>query len=80
MNYEQAILDPASTFLKPFDVLEVVSFTREQKIKILRQWEYHAHELEVAEGEGMPTGPNSLLADVHKALESLDTDTDMKNT
>ena len=68
MDYRKALLDPAAVFSKPFDVLFVSEFSREQKIKILEQWEYDARELEMASNEGMLNGYTSLLSDIHEAL------------
>jgi len=67
-DIEQALLDPTSVFRSPDDVLRAKDLTREQKIEILRRWEYDARELEVAADENM-TGSNSDLLD--RVLKSL---------
>jgi hypothetical protein len=67
-DIEQALLDPTSVFRSPEDVLRAKDLTREQKIEILRRWEYDARELEVAADESM-TGSNSDLLD--RVLNSL---------
>lgn len=41
-GFENALQDPASVFAQPEDVLRDVSFTREQKMEILRRGEYNA--------------------------------------
>jgi len=52
-------------------VLESSDLTKLQKIKILRQWEYDARELEVAEEESMIGSNSHLLDQVQKALMEL---------
>jgi hypothetical protein len=51
--YEKALLDPASAFTMPEQVVTSAELSREQKIEILHRWEYEARELEVAEEENM---------------------------
>jgi len=80
MNIEQAMLDPASVFKSPDDVCEEASLTREQKIKILRRWEYDARELEVCEEENMGGGPPDVLDKVLAALHKLDAEVDVKHS
>lgn len=45
MDIEKAMLDPVSVFACPDEVFDDQSLTREQKIEILRRWEYDAREL-----------------------------------
>lgn len=71
MDIDRAILDPAGFFKVPSEVLQSSDLTKEQKIKILRQWEYDARELEVAEEESMIGNNSHLLDQVHKALMEL---------
>ncbi len=61
MNIEQAMLDPTNAFASPEDVFNEQSLTRDQKVKILRRWEYDARELEVADEENMSGGPPDIL-------------------
>ena len=49
MNIEQAMLDPTSVFASPEDIFYEQSLTRDQKINLLRRWEYDARELQVAD-------------------------------
>ena len=76
MDFEKAILNPGSEFTCSKDVLKQQTITREQKIKILRRWEYDARELEVAEEENMCGGPPSMLSDILTALHRLDSEID----
>lgn len=72
MDIEQAMLDPSRVFMRPDDVCNESSLTRDQKINVLRRWEYDARELGVAEEENMGGGPPDILEQVLKALQCLD--------
>ena len=80
MNIEQAMLDPISVFACPDDVCDEPSLTWDQKIKVLRCWEYDARELEVAEEENMGGGPPGVLDKVFRALHRLDADVDIEHS
>ena len=71
VNLEAALRDPASAFAAPEDVAAHAGLTREQKIEMLRLWEYDAAEAEVATEEGMPGGNGDLLQRILLALEGL---------
>lgn len=73
----RALLDPASEFETPDEVLAAPSFTEPEKIEILRRWEYDASELSVAEEEGMPSRPRVTVAQVLQALHHLGADIDV---
>lgn len=79
MSIERALLDPASVYASPAAVLEDASLDREQKIDILRRWEYDARELEVAEEENMGGGPPDMLDQILEALNRLNAPTDAKH-
>jgi len=80
MNIEQAMTDPTSVFATPDEVLQKKSLTRDQKIKILKRWEYDALELEVAEEENMGGGPPGVLDQVLSALHRLDAHVDVEHS
>ncbi|WP_020678058.1 hypothetical protein [Geopsychrobacter electrodiphilus] len=80
MDIEMAMLDPDSAFTSPDDVFAEQSLTREQKIKILRRWEYDARELEVAEEENMGGGPPNKLDEILKFLHRLDAEIDVDHS
>ncbi len=80
MNIEKAMLDPASEFACPDEVFDEQSLTRDQKIKILRRWEYDARELEVAEEENMSGGPPDMLDQILKVLHRLDAAVDIDHS
>ncbi|MGH7770118.1 MAG: hypothetical protein ACREQP_21925 [Candidatus Binatia bacterium] len=70
-DFEKALLDPGAVFKTPAEVVQKPDLSDEQKIQILRRWEYDARELQVAEEESM-TGPQTTsLEAVLAALRSL---------
>lgn len=71
IDQEKANLDPTSVFSTPEDVYNEETLTQEQKISILRRWEYDARELAVAEEENMTGGPPSRLEEVLRVLNRL---------
>jgi hypothetical protein len=77
VDIEKALLDPSSTFNVPQDVLSAEGLTREQKIEILKRWEYDARELEVATEENMAGSNSSCLQDIINALDELGYDPDL---
>ncbi len=80
MDIEKAMLDPESVFTSPDDVFDEQSLTREQKIKILRRWEYDARELEVAEEENMGGGPPDILDKILAVLHRLNAEVDLEHS
>ena len=78
---EKALLAPAASFRSPADVLTSQRFTKEDKIEILRRWEYDAVEMSVASEEGM-IGPNGgdLLQQIVTGLRHLTGDIDTDHT
>ncbi len=51
IDVTKAMLDPTKVFKEPKDVVASNELTRNQKIEILRRWEFDARALEVAEEE-----------------------------
>ena len=77
MDVKKAMLDPTSVFKNPEDVVASDELNRNQKIEILRRWEYDARELEVAEEEaGMAVRRPEMFDLVVQALHRLDADRD----
>ena len=70
-DYEKALLSPASVFARPEDVLMQAGLTQQQRIEILRRWEYDESEVAVAVEEGMPGEESTLLRRILIALEQL---------
>jgi hypothetical protein len=72
IEVDAALLDPGSVFSSPEEVLGDGTLTREQKVEILRRWEYDAAEVAVAVEEGMPDADDQdLLRRILLALERL---------
>jgi hypothetical protein len=71
-DVEKALLDARAVFKRPVDVVTAQGLTREQKIEILRRWEYDAREIQVADDEGMtaPAG-EAQTAPLDLILEAL---------
>ena len=81
IDVNKAMLDPTMVFKDPKDVVANVELTRDQKIEILRRWEYDAHQLEVAEEEaGMAVRRPDMFDRVVQALHMLDVDRDTEHT
>ncbi|HKL27379.1 MAG TPA: hypothetical protein VJ910_14235 [Desulfuromonadales bacterium] len=80
MDIKKALLNPTSVFARPEDVLAEASLSRDQKIQILRRWEYDARELEVADDENMGGGSPDVLDRVLDALRRLDAEADIEKT
>ena len=80
IDIEKAKLDPSSVFATPEEVVRHAALTREQKIEILRRWEYDASELSVAEEEGMMGGEPTVLEKVLAALDRLNGGYDVEHS
>ena len=80
MDIEQAMLDPSSVFANPEAVLQEASLSTEEKVKILKRWEYDARELAVAEEENMAGGPPNMLEDILAALHQLKAEVDVEHS
>ncbi len=81
IDVNKAMLDPTMVFKDPKDVVANVELTRDQKIEILRRWEYDAHQLEVAEEEaGMAVRQPDMFDRVVQALHALDVKRDTEHT
>ncbi|KTD61848.1 hypothetical protein [Legionella spiritensis] len=59
--FNQALIDPTSVFSSPEQVAEHSKLTLEEKLRILRSWEYDATEVSVSLEEGMPGAEVDLL-------------------
>ena len=80
IDIEKAILVPHNFFATPKDVIQSENLSRDQKIKILRSWEYDARELEVAEEENMVGAEEAILDQIIFALRSLDAEYNLDHT
>ncbi len=81
IDVNKAMLDPTMVFKDPKDVVASGELTRDQKIEILRRWEYDARELEVAEEEaGMAVRRPEMFDLVVQALHTLGAERDVEHT
>lgn len=71
VDMEHALLDPGSVFATPEAVVLQDSLSKDQKIEILRRWEYDASENCVALEEGIPDGESDLLRRILLAIDQL---------
>ncbi len=69
---QRAIDNPAACFSRPRDVLADVDLSREDKIRVLKRWEYDARLLEVAQEENMIARTPSALSEILDSLHALD--------
>ena len=67
-DFEAALLNPAAVFRAPDEVVRHPLLALESKCEILRRWAWDEALIEIAQGEGMPEGPPSRLAEVTSAL------------
>lgn len=79
-DYQKALRDPGSVFDGPEAIVEDATLSKDQKIEILRRWEYDASELSVAEEEGMPDGEPSMMQRVTRALHAVTGGYDVDHT
>ena len=71
IDLERALNDPAGLFESPDAVVRHPALTREQKIRILNNWQLDASRLEGSEGEGMMGEDAPMLHRVRVALAAL---------
>ncbi|MEO1204704.1 MAG: hypothetical protein AAFV45_00075 [Pseudomonadota bacterium] len=78
--YHRALIDPSGAFPTPESLAEDSNLTREQKVGLLRRWEYQAAEEDVALEEGMPGEETGLLRRILVALGELAGPLDLERT
>ena len=71
IDIEEANFNPTSVFESPEAVLKHTGLSQDEKIEILRRWEYDASENCVAVEEGMPDDESDLLRRILLALDKL---------
>ena len=83
-RFDDALTDVAKVFEHPKDIIAAQDLSHQQKVKLLKQWEFDLRENLVASEENMtaentPEGESAeLLRGVRKALLSIGAD-DHKN-
>jgi hypothetical protein len=82
IDVKKALTNPSTVFKEPQEVVETSDLSREQKIEVLRRWEYDARELQVADEEGMaPAEPQPVILDaILNALRSLGAAADVEHS
>jgi hypothetical protein len=73
---KEACADPGSLFDGPEAVAADDGLSLDEKLRILRSWEYDAAELSVATEENMPGPENDLLRRILLVLTELGSDED----
>jgi hypothetical protein len=74
------MLQPEAIFGEPENVLQDEGLSTDEKIEILRRWEYQAAEEAVALEEGMPGEESDLLRRITVALGELTGPLDLERT
>jgi hypothetical protein len=82
VDVKEALLNPSAVFKQPKEVIDSAGLTREQKIEILRRWEYDVRELQVADEESMTSPrPEAVTLDmVREALRTLGAPADLEHS
>ena len=78
-RFDDALTDVAKIYAHPGDIAAAKDLSQQQKVKLLRQWEFDLRENLVASEENMtaasPEGSSAeLLRDVRKTLMALGAD------
>jgi len=71
LDLDRALIDPATIFGSPDEVVRDTQLPVRKKIEILCRWAYDSAELSVAEEEGMDGGESTDLGAVLKALDQI---------
>jgi hypothetical protein len=81
-DVDKALLDPAAVFKTPQQVIEANDLSRQQKIEVLRRWEYDVREIQVLDDESTTAKESHTvtLDAVLNALRSLGAPIDVEHT
>src|SRR5215475_12887192 len=84
-HFDKLVGDVSKHFATPEALLAEHDLSRDQKLALLRQWEYDLHLLQVATEENMtgdaPPGANAeKIREVHAAAEQLGAELDPENS
>ena len=71
IDIQEALINPASAFSHPGDVLHHPELDSETRQKILERWKLDAENLAVASQESMSGGEENMLHEVMEALKSV---------
>lgn len=84
-SFDKLVVDVSTHFATPDALLAEQDLTREQKLALLRQWEYDLHLLQVATEENMtgdasPGANAETIRKVHAAAEKLGAEIDTEGS
>ena len=77
---ERAMLEPDSVFNRPEDILDDARLTNDQKVEVLRRWQYQAAEEAVALEEGMLGEESDLLRRILVEIGKVAAPLDLEHT
>jgi hypothetical protein len=82
IDVEKALLNPAAVFKTPQQVIDTNDLSRNQKIEVLRRWEYDVREIQVLDDESTTAKETHAvtLDSVLAALRSLGAPIDVERT
>jgi hypothetical protein len=82
IDVEKALLNPAAIFKTPQQVIDTKDLSRDQKIEVLRRWEYDVREIQVLDDESTTAKETHAvtLDIVLNALRSLGAPIDVERT
>ena len=82
IDIEKALLNPVAIFKTPQQVIDTNDLSREQKIEVLRRWEYDVREIQVLDDESTTAKETHAvtLDSVLTALRSLGAPVDVERT
>ena len=82
IDVEKALLNPAAIFKHPQQVIDTNDLSRDQKVEVLRRWEYDVREIQVLDDESTTAKETHAvtLDSVLNALHSLGAPIDVEHT
>ncbi|HSM50097.1 MAG TPA: hypothetical protein VLA75_01700 [Thermoanaerobaculia bacterium] len=77
VDLKRALLVPSAVFESPRAVVRADGLSRDQKLDILRRWEFDARAMHAAEEEDTGGAESFLLAHIRAALRELGAEEDV---
>ena len=71
-NLKQALVNPAAVFVEPKEVVVNPTFSRQQKIDVLRRWEQDTRFFQASAKERLTDASEELLGAILESLHELD--------
>ena len=69
---KQALVNPAAVFAEPKEVVVNPTFSRQQKIDVLRRWEHNTRLFQASAKERLTDASEDLLGEILESLHDLD--------